>query len=152
MVIDKQLESTMILFSKIPDLRGLLGSRGIFRGFSRPCDGFKGKSLVGNNGLNDTHVRSSNGHPKKPSSPLILITGLTLKELGRIMELHESEVIPLLTQHYVMLQRNLIYTAVTRGRKLVVIIGSKRTPAIGVRNDKTEKRYTHLQKRLASPK
>ena len=49
-----------------------------------------------------------------------------------------------------MLQRNLIYTAATRGKKLVVVIGSKRALAIAVRNNKTEKRYTYLKNRLVS--
>ena len=55
---------------------------------------------------------------------------------------------PILTQHYVLLQRNLIYTGVTRGRKLVVIAGTRKALAIGVKNDKTEKRYTYLRHRL----
>jgi len=50
---------------------------------------------------------------------------------------------------YALLQRNLIYTAVTRGRKLVVIVGTKRALAIAVKNSKTEKRYTYLRNRLA---
>ncbi len=57
-------------------------------------------------------------------------------------------IMPVLTQHYVLLQRNLIYTAVTRGRKLVVMIGTKKALAIGIRNDKTEKRFTNLKYRL----
>jgi exodeoxyribonuclease V alpha subunit len=57
-------------------------------------------------------------------------------------------VIPLLMQHYVLLQRNLLYTAVTRGKKLVVIVGSKKALAIAVRNDKTQKRYSYLKDRL----
>jgi exodeoxyribonuclease V alpha subunit len=67
--------------------------------------------------------------------------------LAYAVSVHKSQgseypavIIPLLTQHYVMLQRNLIYTAVTRGRKLVVIIGSKLALAIAVKNNKTEKR------------
>jgi exodeoxyribonuclease V alpha subunit len=43
----------------------------------------------------------------------------------------------------------LIYTAVTRGRKLVIIVGTKRALAIAIRNNKTEKRYTYLKDRLA---
>jgi exodeoxyribonuclease V alpha subunit len=54
-------------------------------------------------------------------------------------------VIPLLTQHYVMLQRNLIYTAITRGKKLVILVGSKRALAIAVKNDKMQKRCTNLR-------
>ena len=61
---------------------------------------------------------------------------------------YPAVIIPILTQHYVLLQRNLIYTGVTRGRKLVVIVGTRKALAIGVKNDKTEKRYTYLRYRL----
>jgi exodeoxyribonuclease V alpha subunit len=57
-------------------------------------------------------------------------------------------VIPILTQHYVLLQRNLIYTAVTRGRRLVVMVGTRKALAMGIKNDKTKKRYTYLRNRL----
>ena len=57
-------------------------------------------------------------------------------------------ILPLLSQHYVMLQRNLIYTAVTRGKRLVVIVGSKKALAMGIKNDKTTKRYTSLIERM----
>jgi exodeoxyribonuclease V alpha subunit len=57
-------------------------------------------------------------------------------------------IIPLVTQHYILLQRNLIYTAVTRGKKLVVIVGSRKAMAIGVNNNKTRQRYTGLKYRL----
>ncbi len=57
-------------------------------------------------------------------------------------------IIPILTQHYILLQRNLVYTAVTRGRNLVVIVGTMKALAIGVKNDKTQKRYTYLKYRL----
>ncbi len=59
-------------------------------------------------------------------------------------------VVPVLTQHYVMLQRNLLYTAITRARKLVVLIGSRKALSIAVRNDKTAARYTRLRHRLQS--
>jgi exodeoxyribonuclease V alpha subunit len=55
---------------------------------------------------------------------------------------------PILTQHYILLQRNLVYTAVTRGRELVVMVGTTKALAIGVKNDKTQKRYTYLRHRL----
>ncbi len=61
---------------------------------------------------------------------------------------YEAVVIPILSQHYVLLQRNLIYTAVTRGKKLVVMVGSKEALAIGVRNDRIMRRYTYLAERL----
>jgi len=50
--------------------------------------------------------------------------------------------------YYVLLQRNLIYTAVTTGRKLVVLVGTKKALAIGIKNDKIQKRYTYLRHRL----
>lgn len=62
---------------------------------------------------------------------------------------YPAVIIPILTQHYVLLQRNLIYTAVTRGRKLVIMIGTKRALAIGVNNNKTQMRYTRLKQRLS---
>jgi exodeoxyribonuclease V alpha subunit len=61
---------------------------------------------------------------------------------------YSAVVIPILTQHYILLQRNLLYTGVTRGKKLVVIIGTKKAIAIAVRNNKTQKRYTLLNERM----
>ncbi len=58
-------------------------------------------------------------------------------------------IIPIVTQHYILLQRNLIYTAVTRGKNLVVIVGSRKAMAIGVNNNKTRQRYTRLRHRLS---
>jgi exodeoxyribonuclease V alpha subunit len=57
-------------------------------------------------------------------------------------------VIPLLTAHYLMLQRNLLYTAITRARKLCVLVGSKRAIGIAVRNNQVALRYTALNWRL----
>jgi len=61
---------------------------------------------------------------------------------------YPAVIIPILPQHYVLLQRNLIYTAVTRGKRLVVIVGSKRALAMGIKNDRIMKRYTYLAERL----
>jgi exodeoxyribonuclease V alpha subunit len=58
-------------------------------------------------------------------------------------------IIPIVTQHYILLQRNLIYTAVTRGKKLVIIVGSRKAMAIGINNTKTRQRYTRLRHRLS---
>jgi len=76
--------------------------------------------------------------------------------LAYAVSVHKSQgseypavVMPILTQHYVLLQRNLIYTAVTRGRNLVVMVGTMKALAIGVNNDKTQKRYTGLRHRLS---
>ena len=57
-------------------------------------------------------------------------------------------VIPLLTQHYMMLQRNLLYTAITRARKLVVLVGNARAIAIAVNNNRISERYSGLAERL----
>lgn len=61
---------------------------------------------------------------------------------------YPAVVIPILMQHYVLLQRNLLYTAVTRGKKLVVIVGTKKALAVAIGNNKTEKRYTLLRQRI----
>jgi exodeoxyribonuclease V alpha subunit len=57
-------------------------------------------------------------------------------------------IVPLLTQHFVLLQRNLLYTAITRGKKLVILVGSKKALTIAVRNNKTAARYSRLRERL----
>ncbi|HUH00831.1 MAG TPA: ATP-dependent RecD-like DNA helicase [Kofleriaceae bacterium] len=57
-------------------------------------------------------------------------------------------VIPLVTQHFMMLQRNLLYTAITRGKELVVIVGSRRAVAMAVRNQSTRERFTWLAERI----
>jgi exodeoxyribonuclease V alpha subunit len=62
---------------------------------------------------------------------------------------YPAVVLPVLTQHYMLLQRNLIYTGITRGRKLVVLVGSVRALAMAVRNNRTHKRCTWLRARLA---
>jgi exodeoxyribonuclease V alpha subunit len=55
---------------------------------------------------------------------------------------------PVHISHYMLLQRNLIYTGVTRARKLVIIVGTKKALSIGIRNNKIQKRYTGLSGRL----
>ncbi len=57
-------------------------------------------------------------------------------------------VMPVVTQHYMMLQRNLLYTAVTRARKLVVLVGTRKAIAIAVRNDRIAARWSALDWRL----
>jgi len=61
---------------------------------------------------------------------------------------YPAVVIPLLTTHYMMLQRNLLYTAVTRAQKLVVLVGAPRAIAIAVNNDRAQARYSGLAERL----
>jgi len=57
-------------------------------------------------------------------------------------------VIPVSTQHYMMLKRNLIYTGITRGKKLVVLVGQKRALAMAVKGKQVERRWSKLQERL----
>jgi exodeoxyribonuclease V alpha subunit len=61
---------------------------------------------------------------------------------------YPAVVIPLVTQHFMMLQRSLLYTAVTRGKRLVVIVGSRRAVQLAVRNADAKKRYTWLAERV----
>jgi exodeoxyribonuclease V alpha subunit len=57
-------------------------------------------------------------------------------------------VIPLTTQHYAMLARNLLYTGVTRAKRLVVLIGQRRALGIAVRNGAARRRWTRLEEWL----
>lgn len=77
-------------------------------------------------------------------------------ELAYAITIHKSQgseypavVIPLLTQHFRMLQRNLLYTAVTRGKSVVVVVGSKRALEIAINNAEAAVRWTGLAQRLA---
>jgi len=77
--------------------------------------------------------------------------------LAYAISVHKSQgseypvvIIPVLTQHYMLLQRNLIYTGITRGKKLVILIGTKKALAIAINNNKPQKRYTMLRERLIS--
>ena len=75
--------------------------------------------------------------------------------LSYAVSVHKSQgseypvvVMPVLTQHYLMLQRNLLYTAITRGKRLAVLVGTKKAIGIAVGNDKVSERFTYLSKRL----
>ncbi len=75
--------------------------------------------------------------------------------LAYAVTIHKSQgseypvvIIPVHTAHYVMLQRNLLYTAITRGKRLAVLVGTKKAIAIAVKNHKIQLRYTGLVDRL----
>lgn len=75
--------------------------------------------------------------------------------LAYAISVHKSQgseypvvILPVTTQHYVLLQRNLIYTGITRAKKLVVLIGTKKALAIAIKNNKPQLRYTQLSERL----
>lgn len=57
-------------------------------------------------------------------------------------------VMPIHTSHFMMLHRNLLYTGITRGKRLVVLVGTKKALAIAVKNNKVQKRHTSLQQLL----
>jgi exodeoxyribonuclease V alpha subunit len=61
-------------------------------------------------------------------------------------------VIPVAMQHYMLLQRNLIYTGITRAKRLLVVVGQKKALGLAVRNDQSRKRYSGLLCSLSSPK
>lgn len=61
---------------------------------------------------------------------------------------YEAVIVPVTTHHYILLQRNLLYTALTRAKKLAVFVGTKKALAIAIKNNKPEKRYTLLRERL----
>jgi exodeoxyribonuclease V alpha subunit len=75
--------------------------------------------------------------------------------LAYAISVHKSQgseypavVIPLVTQHFIMLRRNLLYTAITRAKHLVVLVGSKRAIAIAVNQGKSDRRMTDLTRKL----
>jgi exodeoxyribonuclease V alpha subunit len=64
---------------------------------------------------------------------------------------YPAVVIPVMTQHYTMLQRNLLYTGVTRGKGLVVLVGQRKAVAIAVRNVSGRRRWSKLKEWLGAP-
>ena len=75
--------------------------------------------------------------------------------LAYAISVHKSQgseypvvVMPILTQHFMLLQRNLLYTGITRGKRLVILIGTKKALAIAIKNNTPQKRYTMLRERL----
>jgi exodeoxyribonuclease V alpha subunit len=78
--------------------------------------------------------------------------------LAYAITIHKSQgsefpavVIPLAMQQYLLLQRNLVYTGITRGKKLVVLIGQRKALGMAVRNNRTENRFSGLLPRLLTP-
>jgi exodeoxyribonuclease V alpha subunit len=76
--------------------------------------------------------------------------------LAYAITIHKSQgsefpavVLPLATQHFLMLQRNLVYTGITRGRRMVVLVGQTKALGMAVRSEKASERFTGLRQRLA---
>lgn len=90
------------------------------------------------------------------------IVEYTLPELEDIslayaITVHKSQgseypaiIMPVMTQHYVMLQRNLLYTAITRGKQLVVLVGTRKALSIALANIRPRLRLSRLADRLAA--
>ena len=90
------------------------------------------------------------------------MVGYDWEELDEIVaayaiSIHKSQgseypavVIPIMVQHYMLLQRNLIYTGVTRGKRLVVLVGEPRALAMAIKNNRMQKRFTWLAHRLGA--
>ncbi len=79
-------------------------------------------------------------------------------QLAYAITIHKSQgsefpciIVPLSMAHFVMLQRSLIYTGVTRGKKLVVVVGESKALGMAVRQTNVRKRWTGLQQRLVAP-
>ena len=94
-------------------------------------------------------------HPRAPYLIPLIALLVCRVALAYAITIHKSQgsefpavVIPLATQHYLLLQRNLVYTGVTRGRQLVVLVGQKKALAMAVRNTRTDQRFSGLLARL----
>jgi len=77
--------------------------------------------------------------------------------LAYAISVHKSQgseypavILPVTTQHFLLLQRNLIYTGMSRARKLVVLIGTSKALAMAIKNNQPQRRFTHLSGRLAA--
>jgi exodeoxyribonuclease V alpha subunit len=75
--------------------------------------------------------------------------------LAYAISVHKSQgseypaiIVPLMTQHYIMLQRNLLYTAMTRGKKLVILIGTRKAFEIALNNDRPRNRFSGLMEKI----
>ena len=102
-------------------------------------------------GARTVAVRYENRRVRYESTELDEIT------LAYAVSVHKSQgsefpavIVPVLTQHYLLLQRNLLYTAVTRGKRLVILIGTRKALAIALKNTDTHERYSGLRARLAA--
>lgn len=76
-------------------------------------------------------------------------------DLAYALSVHKSQgsefpvvLMPLTNQHYIMLQRNLLYTAITRAEKLLVLVGTKQALSIAVQNNRSQRRFSHLSDRI----
>ena len=99
-----------------------------------------------------TRFLTPSPHQNRCRRPRVEKVGLVPAYAASIHKSQGSEypavVIPVMAQHYAMLQRNLLYTGVTRGKRLVVLVGQKKAVAIAVRNVSGRRRWSKLQEWL----
>ena len=97
----------------------------------------------------------SNAHPRWLWHAIDHLTGVVLAYATTIHKSQGSEypavVMPLSTQHFTLLERNLLYTGVTRGKRLVVVIAQPKALALAVRTVRAHQRLTNLAQRLRLP-
>ena len=95
--------------------------------------------------------------PDRAEGEAVTYEGAEISDLrlAYAMSVHKSQgseygavIMPLVMSHYLLLQRNLFYTAITRAKKQVYLAGSQRALRLAVENDKTRKRYSLLAERL----
>jgi hypothetical protein len=80
------------------------------------------------------------------------VTKIESTPLSRAKTMNEyPAVVPIMMQHYMMLQRNLLYTSVTRGKRLVILLGQKKGVAIAVKNVSGGQRWSKLREWLSHP-
>ena len=91
-------------------------------------------------------MRSAGGAEIKVVSLLALACGITAHKAQGSE--YPAGVIPLMTQHYLMLQRNLLYTGITRAKELVVLVGAKKALGMAIRNNRVVERNRFLAERL----
>ena len=103
------------------------------------------------------HAYKQEPSPKQPAE---LLTGYKRDDVPELdlsyaITIHKSQgsefgavIIPVLTQHFKMLFRNLIYTGLTRARKLAVLVGTRKALAMAVKNQDTSQRQTYLKELL----
>ena len=105
-------------------------------------------------------LRHTHKQEPSPKQPAELLTGYKRDDIPELdlsyaITIHKSQgsefgavIIPVLTQHFKMLFRNLIYTGLTRARKLAVLVGTRKAMAMAVKNQDTAQRQTYLKELL----
>ena len=108
--------------------------------------------------IKETHAAAEQIAPQTPRSAGNTRDVMSCQRLALLLatinveQCYPAVVIPVMTQHYAMLQRNLLYTGVTRGKKLVVLVGQKKAVVIAVRNVSGGRRWSKLSEWLGSKK